>query len=869
MAYRARSSRPRRSDTSGSSSSRSGDTTDQNTPPCVFWLNGYCRRVGDCTFRHDSPFAIHLPTRDARADQPCRYFIGGRCAKGPTCPYKHQFPVAELDIPELFPPGLPIPAAAAVVPATAMVAELPAGNRKAPRQKPSEASLSSHRPADLLQRVIRGAINVTFGPGLEVVELALPSDPVPVTLSDLPPNVRKKELMKVLREHGDPVSLEVHRRPKRPPIATATYATHAAAAKAAKELDGLYLDTAIISAAAPAPAAGPASQRTTAVKLVWDQPTHNAVLGYRSSEFAHRKAMAINGRSFDGVRLAAFYQDERQPSVVIPDLPFSADPEALRALGRADNITFTAPSYQMGPARTALQALLSKHGPLESFYILPHLPGDNKVRAVACFTRSEHLEAAMSALHGTRQACVAASRVWFHRAYSIKYSIPAAHFAVIKERINQLRIDQRTFTSLRVIEPTAGSSQKDVILQMQTEDPAHVARLKAAVESITNGQVLRDADGRILWDTSFFSGDACRLFLQSLNDEGKVYVTSDPKQRRLNICGPPNDIADASKRILWRYGAYRDDRRTVTICDQSFRHFAKGGLSALQATLGKDNIHLNIADRLLVFRCSDEEVANVRRVANHISHGRSGLAEKRSRKGKQSNGAVCPVCRSEVTELVHLPCGHDYCAPCLQLCLVSSSSSEARVFPLQCIAPSSLPMPPGLPIKRPPTCDAPVPVSVIRRLLQPDEETALLDASFTAHVYAHPGVYKFCPTPDCDQVYHVAPPGAPSVFTCPGCLASTCTACHSAHPGLTCARHRSSLVAHTHRPDAIKRCPSGCGALLQKQDGCNHVQCPICKVHMCWICLQMFPNGGVYEHISSVHGEGFMPGVLPDDMLLL
>ncbi|EJD45284.1 hypothetical protein AURDEDRAFT_124693 [Auricularia subglabra TFB-10046 SS5] len=525
-----------------------------------------------------------------------------------------------------------------------------------------------------------------------------------------------------------------------------------------------------------------ANLRTTA-KLVWDGPTHTAVLGYHSSELAHRMASGLTGRRFDGRHLTAYYQDEGQPSVEIPGLSLSTDLDGLKAIGKADVVRSSAPSYHPKAAMKALRGLLSQHGPLHFFHPLPPpRANDDKMRAVACFLRPDHLEAAISALHRTRQACVAGSPIWFHRKYSIEYSIPAAHFAAIKQLIKQLSMGRSMPASIRVIEPRAST----VKITMEAEQPAFLAQLKADVDNIIHGEVLCDHDGLILWDQGFFAGAAARLFLQRLNDEGMVFVICDAKRRHVRICGHPGDTAEARGWLLSLYRAHLDDRRTVAIDENRW------------------------------------------------------------------NGEECPVCRGEAEEPMRFPCGHYYCASCLRHYLASASSSERRVFPLLCIAPSPLPLPPGLPIKRPPMCDAPIPVSVIRRLLRPDDEAALLDASFVAYVYSHPGTYKFCSTPDCNQVYYASPPDKPSLFTCPGCLESTCTACHSAHPGLTCSGYRALLVARHHCPDAIKRCPC-CGTLLQKLGGCNHVQCLMCKAHLCWVCLQSFPNGRVYEHIASMH----------------
>lgn len=33
-----------------------------------------------------------------------------------------------------------------------------------------------------------------------------------------------------------------------------------------------------------------------------------------------------------------------------------------------------------------------------------------------------------------------------------------------------------------------------------------------------------------------------------------------------------------------------------------------------------------------------------------------------------------------------------------------------------------------------------------------------------------------------------------------------------------------------------KICVGGCGRLIDKEDGCNFVECAGCKTQMCWVC---------------------------------
>lgn len=54
-----------------------------------------------------------------------------------------------------------------------------------------------------------------------------------------------------------------------------------------------------------------------------------------------------------------------------------------------------------------------------------------------------------------------------------------------------------------------------------------------------------------------------------------------------------------------------------------------------------------------------------------------------------------------------------------------------------------------------------------------------------------------------------------------------------------------------------KECPN-CDVTTEKTGGCNHMNCPSCDTHWCWICTESFGTSGeTYDHLSTVHGGWF------------
>ena len=93
-------------------------------------------------------------------------------------------------------------------------------------------------------------------------------------------------------------------------------------------------------------------------------------------------------------------------------------------------------------------------------------------------------------------------------------------------------------------------------------------------------------------------------------------------------------------------------------------------------------------------------------------------------------------------------------------------------------------------------------------------------------------------------------------FHCPSCDAASCVECHLAarYHRTVLGRWRTCAEAKLHRDasDATdewlnastKECPlahGGCGAITERDGGCSHITCRVCRFEWCWLC------GGKYK----------------------
>jgi ATP-dependent RNA helicase DHX8/PRP22 len=192
-------------------------------------------------------------------------------------------------------------------------------------------------------------------------------------------------------------------------------------------------------------------------------------------------------------------------------------------------------------------------------------------------------------------------------------------------------------------------------------------------------------------------------------------------------------------------------------------------------------------------------------------------------------------------------CGHEYCLDCIQLQIAPMSVQ----FPLVCAADG---------------CDKPFVWQDFENLFKKTKYRLeeLLKASVSSHVAANSKKVKNCPTPDCDMIYSVTMDEKP--FTCSLCSVRICTSCHvQYHDGITCEMYQTGKVPVNgdvlqwmkEDPSNRKQCPS-CGSLIEKNAGCQRIECRTCKKHICWNCMEFFDSSGLcYGHLQDKHGGYF------------
>ncbi|KAF5281166.1 hypothetical protein FQR65_LT14846 [Abscondita terminalis] len=190
---------------------------------------------------------------------------------------------------------------------------------------------------------------------------------------------------------------------------------------------------------------------------------------------------------------------------------------------------------------------------------------------------------------------------------------------------------------------------------------------------------------------------------------------------------------------------------------------------------------------------------------------------------------TCPVCVTpQITEkFFSLSCLHLFCKDCwtmhfeVQISQGISTAISCMARDCEVLAPEDF---------------------VLKHLSRSNMREKYQQYTFQDYVKSHPEL-RFCPGPNCQVVIRSRDPKAKRSICCQ-CKTIFCfkcgmdyhapTDCHIIKKWLTkCADDSETanyISAHT------KDCPH-CHICIEKNGGCNHMQCYNCKYDFCWMCL--------------------------------
>lgn len=701
---------------------------------------------------------------------------------------------------------------------------------------------------------VRDHMIVKFGAGFEMKEVITAFEMPWISIDNVPPAVDREKFQQKLATFGTILTI---RYPKmimsNRMLVKVKFSTLAEAHKSLS-LDGKVLFGAKLKAytAFSGLTDSQAGIDACTVQLDFIYPAYrHAWIGYDTQQQAFNALEVIRRTPFRecmiqaemdyGARRVGFHQ------VVLRHMPMGYEDEELRQWGPFGGTVRESEgtAVTIDECIEVIKKRISKAAKFKSFELQPVPHRNGRIRATLEFPDENAAKMIVDQLGGRQPRELKGNRIYLRHMKTITYHIlPHIYENMapdIQSLSDALKLNRdHNYTSIGVNREDMATT----IISLSSANQGALGSLRREFEKLLHGEILYH-DGRIVWH-DWFTGPDGRVFLNDL--QGRIKGSNVEclyRRRCFRLFGSSVVRGEIGRALVDQLKKIASVTvRLVAISGRLIATFINKELPALEAELGKGRIDIDVARRVLRVRGDNTVFDRVSKVVFGLHALHSNLRFRQD---------ACPVCLSEVQSPVPLPCGHILCRGCLIGYL--KSATQQRRFPLTCLGKEA-------------QCTEPIPIGLARRLLSPDEFTQLVDASLVAHVTSRPDEFHFCPTPDCDQIYRTGAPDAPPL-ACPSCLTHICAACHVPyHTGFACADRDGTEHQFEEwvRANGAKRCPA-CEVVIEKAEGCNHVRCANCKVHICWVCMGTFKDadvlgggGGdgsgksVYEHMREVHG---------------
>ncbi|KAH0587100.1 Putative uncharacterized protein, chloroplastic [Termitomyces sp. J132] len=580
--------------------------------------------------------------------------------------------------------------------------------------------------------------------------------------------------------------------------------------------------------------------------ITWFSPSLTMVATYSSMDIARQQQQSLNRKIVRGRRIKT---EINRPPPIGPALHFY-NPNSIKIMGipidtPVSEVESVAGSLSVRSIKSNIYDLQEFLRDLQQHLIsLPNIrmvsfdrvkdkESDGLVTIKARFENWEDANTARTSLEGKRFRSE-------YPTFRLQLPPPLDFRSVIP--IQQYEAQQRLWDTFAKDSSDKGprvyidKRANVAIIRLSGDEKRLVGALKVRVETLVAGEKL-DA---IYWHRSLLRREG-REFLAKVFSSTKVYVRIDYKTQSLKIYGEGESKERARRMIADEVARLGLQEWTVFLKRQSVGYFVRKGLAALKELLGEDAVSLDLASTPCKLTIRGGENAR-HTLSNFIDQSLNDLDLGLS----DSSNDICPICYDAVSNnpLV-LGCKHIYCTDCIRHYI--TSASETKNFPLTCMGDEA-------------KCKIPISIPVIRKFLPQQQFENLVNIAFFTYLDQHPQEFRYCTTPDCTQIYRA---NTQSMLKCPSCFAEVCSSCHEeAHEGMSCedrqarkAQHEEQLNDSWATTHGVKRCPA-CSVYIEKVEGCNHMTCR-CGVHICWICVRVFPAQQIYTHLGEVHGGPF------------
>eukprot|EP01016_Furgasonia_blochmanni_P046611 TRINITY_DN6743_c0_g4_i1.p1 TRINITY_DN6743_c0_g4~~TRINITY_DN6743_c0_g4_i1.p1 ORF type:complete len:396 (+),score=44.76 TRINITY_DN6743_c0_g4_i1:42-1190(+) len=148
-----------------------------------------------------------------------------------------------------------------------------------------------------------------------------------------------------------------------------------------------------------------------------------------------------------------------------------------------------------------------------------------------------------------------------------------------------------------------------------------------------------------------------------------------------------------------------------------------------------------------------------------------------------------------------------------------------------------------------PHCEIKIAEEVLKLLAPPASYEKLKRFQRDREISEDPNL-RWCPNPKCSRILVIGNRDAINEFTCEFCAFKFCLSCNNPpHPDQSCVTFLEQQMKGWIASRKVQMCQK-CKSLVEKNEGCNHMTCAICKAEWCWICGAVYTIVGVHPNNS-------------------
>ncbi|KAF2459725.1 hypothetical protein BDY21DRAFT_316292 [Lineolata rhizophorae] len=826
--------------------------------PCKYFRTRIgCARGTHCRYAHEesasaSPFNVPTfpkpagdrgnsnitptsPHKDSLSKVPCVFFLRGYCRNGSACSFSHQ------------------------------------SDQSHALSRPDTDSNYKEPTTEHCTRELCGA-SVTFDDGAQVSKVSFPSDFSAVRIDGLPLNSNPgfvtttlsglgfelpDTCVRILAHGGSTDKLSAIVQMEDPSFA----ANLREELERRKSRDAKYIQLEAVHIP-PSVLSESAARRVDSRRVIcsWRKPSRRAKIKFGNESIAKR----VMGKFQDGrykilgdkvdcdlvTRFAGRANSVNLTTVwtvVLKNLPgVTTENDIARAIQSYDrprDIELDNPTYSItdNQACSTIKSMFLSVGPLDLWEASADWDAQ-RMKAKARFQNDTDAREAAKRLNRETLPFYKFGRLSVDLITRAKFKVSTNIYDAVQPVIEQ---ENSTWSGERIKLHTyrnVDATQKYTVLTLGGPAANEVAKAKDKLANILTGHIAVDADDDTpIWG-GFFNSRKAHNDLKFVENDFGVVIVIDKRKSRLRLYGSAQNCKDATIRL--REIANADFSIRYIVLDV-FKYWwaAHGGFQRIVAAVGEGVAAMDTIStpKRIIISGSAQDFET----ASAICQGQIRQSEKAKVEAGKSDD--CTVCWTEAENPIRTQCEHLYCLDCFEnLCWSAASGNKEAA--ISCQGDEG-------------RCNAIFSLRELQEHLPSSSFEEILEASLTSHVRRRPQDFRYCPTADCGEIYRNCAEVNNTVRICGKCCLATCTSCHAPHEGMTCGEYKDIASGGHEAFERLKEkggwkdCPK-CGTTIEKTDGCNHMTCPGCRIHICWVCLETFQaDGPCYEHMNRRHGN--------------